>query len=96
MSRPSKVVTMLMVAVLLMLAASWAKAEWETWLDTPLVMNEPEVRCVVVRPGDTVWAIASREIEGNHAGKKVIQLRELNPWIGKDNVIRPGQKVRVP
>ena len=41
MSRLSKVIVMLVVAYALTLIASWVKADWEAWLDKPLVIEEP-------------------------------------------------------
>ena len=96
MSRLSKVIVMLVVGVALTLIASWVKADWEAWLDKPLVIEEPEERHVVVRPGDTLWQIARREYSGAHTGKMVHEILAVNPEIGRDCVIRPGQKVRLP
>lgn len=96
MSRLSKVIVMLVVGVALTLIASWVKADWEAWLDKPLVMEEPEERHVVVKPGDTLWQIARREYSGAHTGKMVYEILAVNPEIGRDCVIRPGQKVRLP
>lgn len=96
MSRLSKVIVMLVVGVALTLIASWVKADWEAWLDKPLVIEEPEERHVVVRPGDTLWQIARREYSGAHTGKMVYEILAVNPEIGRDCVIRPGQKVRLP
>lgn len=96
MSRLSKVIVMLVVGVALTLIASWVKADWEAWLDKPLVIEEPEERHVVVRPGDTLWQIARREYSGAHTGKMVSEILAVNPEIGRDCVIRPGQKVRLP
>lgn len=96
MSRLSKVIVMLVVGVALTLIAAWVKADWEAWLDKPLVIEEPEERHVVVRPGDTLWQIARREYSGAHTGKMVYEILAVNPEIGRDCVIRPGQKVRLP
>ena len=96
MSRLSKVIVMLVVGVALTLIASWVKADWEAWLDKPLVIEEPEERHVVVKPGDTLWQIARREYSGAHTGKMVYEILAVNPEIGRDCVIRPGQKVRLP
>ena len=96
MSRLSKVIVMLVVGVALTLIASWVKADWEAWLDKPLVMEEPEERHVVVKPGDTLWQIARREYSGAHTGKMVSEILAVNPEIGRDCVIRPGQRVRLP
>ena len=95
MSRLSKVIVMLVVGVALTLIAAWVKADWEAWLDKPLVIEEPEERHVVVRPGDTLWQIARREYGGAETGRWVYEICQLNPGIDPGR-LRPGQKVRLP
>ena len=97
MSLGMRVLMVLSVAVLLTIVILWVKSDMETWAEnTVLRIDEPEERFVTVKPGDTLWQIARREYSGAHTGKMVYEILAVNPEIGRDCVIRPGQKVRLP
>ena len=92
-----KIALILATAVALTIAILWMRADMETWAETTvLTIDEPEERFVVVKPGDTLWQIARREYPDGHTGKMVYEILAVNPEIGRDCVIRPGQKVRLP
>lgn len=48
----------------------------------------------IVKPGETVWDIASREYPNQHTGAKVYQIVEANGV--RDGLIKPGQKLMIP
>ena len=87
-----RVLMVLSVALLLTIVILWVKSDMETWAETAV----GEERFVTVKPGDTLWQIARREYGGAHTGKMVYEILAVNPEIGRDCVIRPGQRVRLP
>ena len=91
-----RIVIAVLVAIALTTIMTWIKTDLEAWSNTVIVADEPEVRQAIVRSGDTLWAIASREYPGEHTGKMVHEILAVNPEIGRDCVIRPGQRVRLP
>ena len=56
---------------------------------------EPEERYAIVGGGDTLWAIASREYPGEHTGKKIHEIRTMNPGIDPGR-LQIGQRVMLP
>lgn len=92
-----KIALILATAAALTIVILWVKSDMETWAETTvLTIDEPEERFVTVKPGDTLWQIARREYSGAHTGKMVHEILAVNPEIGRDCVIRPGQRVRLP
>lgn len=96
MSLGMRVLMVLSVAVLLAVAYVWIKTDMDAWAETTvLTMDEPEEKHVVIKPGDTIWAIARREYGGAETGRWVYEICQLNPGIDPGR-LQPGQKVRVP
>jgi len=82
---------LLLLVVLLVLVVAQISAERNTANG-----NEPVAeRYVTVKPGDTLWAIAAREYPGQHTGKRVHEIRQLNPGIDPGR-LQVGQRVRIP
>ncbi|MPZ25111.1 MAG: LysM peptidoglycan-binding domain-containing protein [Micromonosporaceae bacterium] len=54
--------------------------------------GEPLV--AVVRPGDTLWSVASRHVPSGDAYGMIEEIRRLNNLSG--HTIHPGQKLRLP
>lgn len=50
---------------------------------------------VIVNPGDTLWQIASANYPGEHTGKMVYEIRQVNPGIDPGK-LRIGQVVKLP
>ena len=91
-----KIALIIATATLVMIAYLWIRSDLEAWGEMVLVMDELEEPHVVVRPGDSLWAIATREWPDRDPRKGVYELLQANPWIGRDCRILPGQKVRLP
>ncbi|MBG6138068.1 LysM peptidoglycan-binding domain-containing protein [Longispora fulva] len=53
-----------------------------------------ESRVAVVRPGDSLWSVAVRELPGMDTYRAVRQLREINDL--DDGVVQPGQHLVLP
>ena len=59
------------------------------------VGEPPTLLAVTVAPGDTLWGIAKRYYPGEHTGKKVFEIRQLNPELDPGRLM-PGQTVWLP
>ena len=91
-----RVLMVLSVVVVLAIAIIWVKSDMDAWAErTVMTMDEPEEKHVVIKPGDTIWAIARREYGGAETGRWVYEICQLNPGIDPGR-LRPGQKVRLP
>ncbi|WP_412539777.1 LysM peptidoglycan-binding domain-containing protein [Longispora sp. K20-0274] len=53
-----------------------------------------ESKVTVVRPGDSLWTVAVRELPGMDTYRAVRQLREINDL--DDGVVQPGQHLVLP
>ena len=53
-----------------------------------------EAPVAVVRPGDTLWRVAARELPGRDPWVAVNAIRELNGI--DDYTVQPGQQLRLP
>ena len=68
----------------------WGKCPWIGYADAPAPETPP--RAYTVKPGDSWWGIASRELGGG------IRMAELAAFNGKTtgDVIHPGEKLNIP
>jgi LysM repeat protein len=53
-------------------------------------VNRPNCWIYVIRSGDNLYSIA------NWFGVPLQKILALNTWIGKDQVVQPGQKLTIP
>ena len=59
-----------------------------------LVAAQQQVDTVVVKPGDTLWSIATREMPGRDPREAVVALRKANGVTGGE--ISAGQRLQLP
>ena len=66
-----------------------------TFPEVYTVGEPPTPLAVTVAPGDTLWGIAKRYYPGEHTGKKVFEIQQLNPGLDPGRLM-PGQTVWLP
>ena len=50
-------------------------------------LNTTETVITIETPGDTLWTIAKEYFPDEHTGKKVLELRQLNPDLVPDRLM---------
>ena len=72
------------------------RADYREWATKVIVFDdEPGGPQVVVKPGDSLWKIASTNYPGEHTGKMVYEIRQANPGIDPGR-LQIGQLVYLP
>lgn len=82
--------------------ADWHSLDGLALPDRPVILDDPAERVIVVRPGDTLWAIAARSLPAGASNRQVAA--SCARWyaanravIGDDpGLIRPSQRLTPP